>query len=200
MIDAWLQALGAWGYALLGFVAFLEYVVPPIPGDVVTVAGGAWAAHEERSLLVLHLAMTAGGVLGAAVMWAIGRAFEQRLAALDPQRKLFGLSVEQLHRTQAALRRRSTSLLVLNRFLPGFRAVVFFAAGASNVPFFKAIGLGALSAAMLNGLLLFAGVTIGHNEEALAAFFKRFQLAGFVLLGVVLLAFGARWLWRRRAG
>jgi membrane protein DedA with SNARE-associated domain len=139
-------------------------------------------------------------MLGIAVMWSIGRAFEQRLAALDPQRKLLWVSVEQIHRTQAALRRRSTSLLLLNRFLPGFRAVVFFAAGASNVPLFKSVALGGLSATMLNGLLLFAGVTIGHNEEALAAFFKRFQTLSFLLLAVVLLAFLARWLWRRRAG
>ena len=199
MIDAWLQALGAWGYALLGVVAFLEYVIPPIPGDVVGVAGGAWVALESRSPVLLLLVMTVGSMLGIAVMWSIGRAFEQRLAALDPQRKLLWVSVEQIHRTQAALRRRSTSLLVLNRFLPGFRAVVFFAAGASNVSLSKSVVLGGISATMLNGLLLFVGVSIGHNEEALAAFFKRFQTLSFLLLGVVLLAFLARWLWRRRA-
>lgn len=199
MIDAWLQTLGAWGYALLGAVAFLEYVFPPVPGDVATVAGGAWAALDGRSLVLLHLTMTTAGMLGAAVCWRVGRGFEHRLAAMDPARTVFGFSVEQLHKTQAALKRRATSLLLLNRFLPGFRAVIFFAAGASDVPLFKTIGLGAVSASMLNALLLFAGVTIGHNEEALVAFFKRFQTLSFLLLAVVLLVFLARWLWRRRA-
>src|SRR6185312_6256416 len=112
-------------------------------------------------------------------------------------KKLLWLSVKQIHATQAALVRRSTSLLVLNRFLPGFRAVVFFAAGASGVPLPKTLLLGAISATALNALLIFVGVSVGHNEEKLAEFFSRFRVASFILLGVVLLAFLARWLWRR---
>lgn len=199
MIDSWLQALGSWGYALLGFVAFLEYVIPPIPGDVLTVAAGAWAEHENRSFALLLLVMTTGATIGVGVMWRIGLAFEHRLAKMDPEKKLLWLSVKQIHDTQAALVRRSTSLLVLNRFLPGFRAVVFFAAGASGVPLPKTLLLGAISATALNALLIFVGVSVGHNEEKLAEFFSRFRVASFILLGVVLLAFLARWLWRRRA-
>ncbi len=197
--DAFLRTLGAWGYPILGLAALIEYVFPPFPGDTVTVIGGAWAGREERSVLLLHVVLTLGSVVGLAAMWRVGRSLGARTKDAADGTKVFGFEVEQVRKVQDLMRRRSTSLLLLNRFLPSFRSVVFLAAGAADVSFVKTVGLGAVSAAVFNALLIFVGVTIGDNAEQLATFFSRFRTASFILLGVIVLGFCARWLWRRRA-
>lgn len=197
-IDEWLGLIGAWGYALLGLTGFIEYVFPFFPGDVVTVTGGAWVEREHRSVALLFLALTIGSAAGLAVMWFVGRGLASRLDRLPPDKKFLGVSVEQLKKIEANMRRRSTWLLLGNRFMPGLRSVILLSAGAANVPLPKTLLLGSISAAAFNAILVFAGVTIGDNAEALAEFFSRFRVATAVFAGVVVVAIVARWVWRRR--
>ncbi len=198
MIDEWLRSLGSWGYLLLGLAALLEYLFPPFPGDTVTVAGGAWAARQDFSLVVLHLVLTAFSVLGVGLMWRLGRNLGGRLATAADDALVLGVPVAQLRRAQDAVKQRAVVLLLTNRFLPSFRAVLFLAAGSAGVPLPTCLALGAVSAAVFNALLLFVGATIGDNAERLAAFFSRFQTGSLVLLGVLALGFGLRWWWRRK--
>ncbi len=199
-VDAWLGVIGAWGYGLLGAACLLEYVLPIFPGDVVTVAGGAWVAREERSVALLFAALSLGSLLGLSAMWGVGRAFAKRVEALPDGATFVGVKVEQLRRVQQLMVRRSTVLLLGNRFMPGLRSVVLLSAGAAGVPYGKVLVLGSISAAVFNGILVFAGVTIGDNAEALATFFSRFRIATLSFLALVIIAFCASWLWRRRRG
>ncbi|PZR12858.1 MAG: hypothetical protein DI536_14975 [Archangium gephyra] len=197
-IDAWLGLIGAWGYGLLGGVGFLEYVFPFFPGDVVLVTGGAWVEREDRSILLLFMSLMLGSWLGLAVVWRVGRALASRIDSLPPGKKVLGVEVAQLRKIEARMRARSTWLLIGNRFMPGLRTVVLLSSGAANVPLPKVLLYGGISAAAFNALLIFVGITIGDNAEALATFFSRFRTASFSLVGVVVAVFIARWVWRRR--
>ena len=110
---------------------------------------------------------------------------------------MLGLQVGQIRRTQALMRERGGWLLVTNRFLPSFRSVLFVAAGAAGVPLWRTLLLGTVSAALFNALLLGAGVAVGDNAEAIAAFLRTFRTASILGVAVVALLFLARFLWRR---
>lgn len=197
-VDAWLQVIGAWGYALLGLAALVEYLLPIFPGDVVVVSGGAWLAREHRSVALLMTALTLGSALGLTVTWFIGRRLAGRLHRLPPEGRVLGVKVAQLQRAEAAINRRAAWWLLGNRFMPGLRTVVLISSGVAGVPLWRVLVFGSLSGLVFNGLLVFAGVTIGDNAEALATFFLHFRrtTAGVAALVVVVLV--ARWWWRRR--
>lgn len=197
-IDAWLGMIGAWGYGLLGGAGFIEYVFPFFPGDVVLVTGGAWVERENRSVLLLFASLMLASWLGLAVVWRVGRALASRIDSLPPDKKVLGVSVAQLKKIETRMRERSTWLLIGNRFMPGLRTVILLSAGAANVPLPKVLLFGGISAAAFNALLIVVGITIGDNAEALATFFSRFRTATFALVGVVVVVFIARWVWRRR--
>ncbi|MGV3621313.1 MAG: DedA family protein [Archangium sp.] len=197
-IDAWLGMIGAWGYGLLGGAGFLEYIFPFFPGDVVLVTGGAWVEREDRSIALLFCALMLASWAGLAVVWRVGRALASRLDESPPDKKVLGVPVAQLKKIEARMRERSTWLLIGNRFMPGLRSVILLSAGAANVPLPKVLLFGGLSAAAFNALLIFVGITIGDNAEKLATFFSRFRTATFALVGVVIVVFIARWVWRRR--
>jgi len=179
---------------LLFLAAFVEYVFPPFPGDLLVVLGAWYATHGRLSWPVTFVAVTGGAVVGAAVDWRVGRWLGARIG----ERAAAGrLDRQQVERFEAAYRRWGGLLLVANRFLPGIRAFFFVAAGASGIPLWEVLLFGGLSAVLWNGLLLAAGAYLARNQEELIGLVERYNMVVLALLGLALLV-GGLWLWRRR--
>ena len=195
--DAFIQTLGAWGYPGLGLAALIEYVFPPFPGDTVVVLGGAWAEREYRSLVLVELVLTAGSLIGMALTWRLGRSLSDRIRQAPEGSRLLGLQVGQIRRAQTLMRARGGWLLLANRFLPSFRSVLFVAAGASDVPLWRTLALGTVSAVAFNTVLLSVGVVVGDNAERIADFLRTFRTASIAAVAFVAVLFLARFLWRR---
>ncbi|MDX2014213.1 MAG: DedA family protein [Myxococcaceae bacterium] len=197
--DALVHSLGPWGALLLGVAALLEYVVPPFPGDSVTLLGGAYIARGEHPLVLVLAALLTFSLVGMAATWRVGLALGRRLDATKEGPLAFGLTHEQLQRGLEVMRTRGDWVLVLNRFMPSFRAMVFVAAGASGVPLPRVLALGSASALAWNVLLLAVGYNVGANAEALEAWLSRYRTVALAVSVAALVAFvGLRW-WRRRS-
>ncbi|WP_426735731.1 DedA family protein [Myxococcus faecalis] len=197
-IDQLIGALGPLGLLVLGVAAALEYVVPPFPGDTITLLGGVYAVRGEQSMVLVFLVVTAGSVVGAAINYAVGHWLAGRFDA-NPGRSYLGISHSRLSEVQARMRRNGPWLLLANRFLPGIRGLIFVAAGASRVPRINALGLGALSAMAHTGLVLALGAAVGGNLEKLSALMSRYQYAVVGLVAVGAVAVLVRMFARRRA-
>ncbi len=168
-------------YLTLAMAALVEYVVPPFPGDTVALAGVFLAATAGWSPLCVHLALTAGSIVGGLMAWFFGR----WLAAHQQQwpRFLQGPRTEEaLAEVRRRFERHGPAYLVLNRFLPALRAFFFVGAGLSGTSALAVAIWGGVSAALWNGLLLAAGYLVGENWERLQGVYR---LYGLVVLGIV---------------
>lgn len=185
-IDQLISSLGLLGLLVLGLAAALEYVVPPFPGDTITLLGGVYAVRGTQPWPLVFLVVTAGSVVGAAINYWVGHWLAKRFDA-HPGKSYFGITHARLEQVQARMRRNGPWLLLANRFLPGIRGLIFVAAGAAHMPRFNALLLGALSAMAHTGLVLALGAAVGGNLERLAAVVTRYQYAvvGLVVVGVV---------------
>jgi membrane protein DedA with SNARE-associated domain len=196
-IDQLISSLGPLGLLVLGLAAMLEYIVPPFPGDTVTLLGGVYAVRGTQPWPLVFLVVTAGSVAGAAINYQVGRWLARRFDA-HPGKSYFGITHARLEEVQARMRRNGPWLLLANRFIPGIRGLIFVAAGAAEMPRFNALLLGALSAMAHTGLVLGLGAAVGGNLERLTALVSRYQWAviGLVVVGVI--AVLVRMLARRR--
>ena len=111
---------------------------------------------------------------------------------------MVGLKVAQIRKGQRLMRTRSTWVLLANRFLPSFRSALFVAAGASDVPLWRTLLFGTISATAFNALLLGVGVAVGDNAEKIAAFLRDFRYLSIAVVAVLGVLFLARFLWRKR--
>ncbi len=182
---------------LLG-ASFIEYVFPPFPGDLLVVLGAWYAVHGELSWPATFASVTGGAIAGAWVDHRIGRSLGRRL-----DRRLAAgsaLSEERLLRFEAAYRRWGSWLLLANRFLPGVRAFLFLAAGASGIPLGRVLFLGAVSAALWNALLLSVGAFLARNLGELVRWVEGYTRVAWSVLAAAALAWLVWWLLRRRAG
>ena len=194
-LDSILGKAGPAAPLLLFLASFLEYVFPPVPGDAVAVLGAWYATHGGLSWTTLFVALTMGALGGTAFDWRMGRWLG---AHLDQRVAVGRLDRDKLERFEKAYRRWGGLLLIANRFLPGIRAFFFLAAGATEIPLWKVLLYGGISAALWNVLLLCAGALLAKNEMELLGLFARYDVVAWivVLAGCAIAVFV--WL-RRRA-
>lgn len=193
-----IAATGPAAPAILFFATFVEYVFPPFPGDLLVLLGAWYAVQGALSWPMTFVSVTAGALAGAWLDYRIGAAVGRRIERRVAERRESQLAL-RVARFEASYRRFGAWLLVANRFLPGVRAVVFLAAGASRLPLGKVLACGALSAALWNALLLTLGGLLAHNLDELQLLFRQYTRAAgvAVVVGLALLLVGA-WVRRRR--
>jgi membrane protein DedA with SNARE-associated domain len=192
-IQAWLEAHeGPSAYLVLGLAAMLEYVVPPLPGDTITLFGVSLASSAGWSPWAIYGALNAGAVLGGQLAYYAGRLVAPRERR---PRWLRGPRFEaELERVLELYRTRGALALALNRFVPAFRSVFFVGAGIAGLSPGPVLLWGAVSACAWNGLLVGAGVFFGATLEALEEGLRSYALFVVVVLAVL----GVGWLVRRR--
>jgi len=186
-----------WALAVLFASSILEYVFPPFPGDTVTLAGAVLAYVGGWHPLYVLLALTLGSLAGSALDFWFG------LKALTPERlarspRLAARSAS-IDRVLAAYRRFGPAFLLLNRFMPGVRALFFVAAGMAGIPLRAVLLYSAASSLAWNMMLMAAGFLIGDNIPLLESLFSTWSSALWLLLAAAALWLLARHLRRRRS-
>lgn len=183
-LDSWMLKVGPAGVVVLALAAFAEYVFPPLPGDTVVLLGGVYAVRGQQNWLLVLLAIIAGSTLGALVQFWVGALISRRVEH-HPDGKTLGIRHRMLLAQMAKMRTRSWLWVLFNRFIPGVRALIFLAAGASRLPLLRTMLLGIVSSIAWNLLLLGAGVLVGGNALKLESLVDRYQT---LALGVVVAA------------
>jgi membrane-associated protein len=178
-----LQSLPIWvTYLALFAAALIEYVLPPVPGDTIVVAGAVLVGGFGWSLAGVYGVVTLGALVGAALDYELGRWLVRsgRYERIKPSRRAVVDDLVQ------RLGRHGAVYLVLNRFLPGIRAFFFVAAGLAGIRLPAVLLWAGLSAMAWNALLVAAGYALGDNLEALETWFQRYTAVAWTVVGLIL--------------
>ncbi len=192
----WLQTLPPFGiYATLFFVAYVENLVPPFPGDVNVVVGGYLVGLGIIGFVPVVLVVSVGSALGFMTMYALGTVLGD--AVEDPNRMRW-IPKAPMQTGKKWLQRWGYGVVAVNRFLSGTRAVITLLAGASDLKPFRTAILALVSALAWYTLLVYAGYSVGANWEAILPLLA---LYGRVIMGILMGVAGilvARWWIRTR--
>jgi len=179
-----------WGLLLVAVSATVEYLFPPFPGDSVTVVAAMLIPKAGWPVTGVFGALLAGTVVGATVNWYVGR----WLASTERE----GTWIHRwLHRDSVASRvdtlhrqfdRWGSIYIVLNRFVPAFRALFFIAAGHAGLDLRKVLFWGIVGAALYNAALLAVGAAVGYNLEALAGWIQTYSRFFLLAVGIAVVA------------
>lgn len=198
ILDA-LRALMALPVALLYLVlaagAALENVFPPIPADVIVVAGGVLAAQGVILPWALFAVTWIPNVAGALGVFYLARRYGARFFQMPIARWL--LREHQLEGLARFYARWGVPAIFLGRFLPGWRAIVPVFAGVSHMRPSRVIPPLALASALWYVVLIQVGLLAGRNLGTIVRVVGGIQ---HVLLWVALaiLVIVAAWWWRTR--
>ncbi len=127
--------LGAWAYAVIPALAFLEtgaFVGLVVPGETAVLVGGVVAERGEVSLVPLIGLVWAAAVAGDLVSFLIGRRLGRPF--LERHGGRLGIGGDQLARVERFFDRFGGRAVLLGRFVGVLRALTPFVAGASGFP------------------------------------------------------------------
>ena len=68
-----IQLMGQFGYIGVFLLIAIENIFPPIPSEVVLLFGGFMTTYTELNIVGMVIASTLGSLLGAIVLYYIGR-------------------------------------------------------------------------------------------------------------------------------
>jgi membrane protein DedA with SNARE-associated domain/membrane-associated phospholipid phosphatase len=204
IIDDIAQALGAWTYALVGVMAYLEtgaFVGLVAPGETVVIAGGVIAGQGEIDLIPLIGLVWLCAVLGDTTSFYLGRRLGRRF--LERHGPRLKITPERLSSVEGYFDRHGGKTILIGRFIGLVRALAPFIAGTSGMPYrrfipFSIVGTGLWATtfcvlgyifwrsfdqvAHLAGQAIFGfGVTVGVIVGIVVAYRRRAEIRAWIL-------------------
>jgi membrane protein DedA with SNARE-associated domain/uncharacterized tellurite resistance protein B-like protein len=181
---------------VLGLLAALENVIPPLPTDA-AVALGAFLSHRGVTTpLGVFLVIWISNMAGAVVVYVLARRYGRRLFASRAGRRL--LAPSALAAIEREYLRFGIAGIFVARFLPGFRAVVAPFAGLAAIGAARSLLPMALASALWYGGITLLGTALGTQWSRIESILHRVNSGLAMAGGVATVALVVWWLLRRR--
>lgn len=198
-LSGWVaDVMDALGWPGVFLLTLLETVFPPIPSEVVLPLGGFLAYDGRMNLAAVFVAATAGGVLGAFLLYELARRIGQR-RAIALLAKMPLVDEDDADAANRWFRRHGRSAVFFGRLIPGVRSLISLPAGAAEMPLGQFLVYTTAGTALWNALLIGGGYALGSQWDSVSAYADVFDkvVIGAVVLAVALLV--VRQVRKRRA-
>jgi len=189
------DAVTSAGYAGLFAAMVAENLFPPIPSEIVLPLAGFEVSQDNLAFVPALLAATAGSLVGALLLYAVGR-FGGR-ALVFRWGRVLRVGPADLERAERWFDRWGDWVVLGARIVPIARSVVSIPAGLARMPLIRFSLLTTFGSMVWNLILISAGHQLGVNWEEVSDFVARYSDVMLVLtVGLALAA--VIWLVRRR--
>jgi len=194
-LEAFVQSYGAWVYALLFLIIFVEtgvVVMPFLPGDSLLFIVGALCGAGLMDWSVAASVMLAAAILGDQTNYMIGRYFGPKVFQWENSR-FFNRNA--FNRAHDFYERYGGVTIIIARFMPFIRTFAPFVAGVAEMTRSKFTAYNAIGAILWVIGLTAAGYFFG-NLPWVQANLSKIIWALVIVPGLIAIFSG----WRARAG
>jgi membrane protein DedA with SNARE-associated domain len=188
-----LAALGSVG---LLFLMLAENLFPPIPSEAILPLAGFLVSRGELGGVQAIIAATTGSLLGALVLYILGRWGGRAVVLRYGQ--VLRVKESDLTRAEGWFDEYGDWVVLIGRMVPLARSVVSIPAGMMRMPIGRFVLLTTLGSALWNTLLVGAGWFLGANWERVAAIVGTISNVVFLVALVAVVLLGVYWFRRFR--
>jgi membrane protein DedA with SNARE-associated domain len=189
-----IEIIEQFGYLGIASLVALENIFPPIPSEVILTFGGFVTTISRLNMPGVVLAATIGSVIGALVLYGVGRLLNterlERLCASRPGR-LLRLKREDVRRAEGWFERYGYPAVFLCRFVPIVRSLISVPAGMAGMRLRPFLLLTAAGTLIWNIVLVWLGHLAGDAWENIAAYVDTYATLVMAALVIIVLIFGA---------
>lgn len=171
-------------YVVLFFFAFIENILPPSPSDFVVLFGATLIANSTLGFIPILLITSVGSALGFIVMYFIGEFLGEKLLRSG---KFRFIKQESLDKADRFFHKYGYNIILINRFLPGTRAVVSFFSGVHKLKPTRTFIYAAVSSFVWNAILIFLGIQLGNNLELVDKYLSEYSQIILSITGLIII-------------
>lgn len=170
-------------YAVVGLLAIVENVFPPVPADTAVAVGAFVSTGGAVSASVVFLVTWVANVLGAVAVFFVARQLGRPFVRGPLGRRL--MRPEALDRLERLHHRFGLLGIFLSRFIPGVRALMPPFAAVAGVPPMRFIVPTVLASGIWYGALTIVVVTFAEQIKDVLRWIDRVN-QGAMILGIVI--------------
>lgn len=199
-MSAWIesmvhQIMDTLGYTGVGLLMFLECVFPPIPSELIVPFAGFASASGRFDFILICVVATLGSVVGAVVLYYIGKLVggERLMGWTDRYGKWLGVSGKDIKKAMQWFDRYGSAVVFFCRFVPGVRSLISIPAGMASMHMIPFLFYTTVGSALWVILLAYVGLQLGQNYELVDQYIGPIGTIVLVVVAIVVVA----WLvWR----
>jgi undecaprenyl-diphosphatase len=194
-IVEWIQPIFAVaGYYIVAAAVLAErsiFIGLVVPGDFILALGGVYAARGTMSLALVVLIGTVGAIIGESIGYWVGRRYGMGVIKHIP---LVRRLEEPLERAQEYFKKHGGRTVAIGRFATAVGAFIPFTAGVAKMPYRRFLLFDVPAIIVWATSISLFGYLFGENLAFVDKVLSRF---GYFVLGLVVVIFGVRFLWRK---
>ncbi|MCR2806142.1 DedA family protein [Paenibacillus soyae] len=190
-MESWItEFMEQFGYLGILLLIALENLFPPIPSEVILTFGGFMTTYTSLTPLGVIVVATLGSLIGAIILFYIGRLLgvERLEKIVDRWGRLLRVKKEDIRKADAWFDKYGYWAVFLCRMVPLIRSLISLPAGMSGmklVPFLFFTTIGTL---IWNTILVFVGAAVGDNWEQIVEFMDVYSNIAYALIALVAIA------------
>ena len=189
--------LNHYGYLAVAGLVLVEDFGVPVPGETTLILAAVYAGTGRLSVWLVGLIGFAAAITGDNIGFAIGH-FGGRALVERFGRYIF-LTSERLDRAADFFDRHGGKIIVVARFVEGLRQANGIIAGITGMHWARFLAFNALGAALWVAVWTSVGYFSGNHIDTIYHDATRYSTYFAIVVGVLILAWIGRRVWRRRA-
>ena len=179
---------GHFGYIGVFLLITIENIFPPIPSEVILLFGGFMTTYSSMNVIGVIIASTLGSVLGAIILYYIGKILnKERLKKIITSKpgKLLRLKPEDIDKADEWFESKGNKTVFFCRFVPVIRSLISIPAGMSEMPMKKFLIYTTAGSLIWNAALTIAGSIVGENWTSIVEIMDSYSHIAVIVLAII---------------
>ncbi len=176
------------GYLGVFLLIAIENIFPPIPSEVILVFGGFMTTYTTLNIPIMILAATLGSLVGAIVLYYIGKIFnKERLKRIIGGKigKVLRLKASDIEKADKWFDTKGNKTVFFCRFIPIVRSLISIPAGMSEMPMQRFLIYTILGSLIWNTVLIVVGSIVGDKWETIVGYLDNFSNVILIILVII---------------
>ncbi|MFP4974890.1 DedA family protein [Paenibacillus sp. CN-4] len=188
------------GYVGIAAMLALENVFPPIPSEVILPFGGFMTTTSNLTVPGVVIAATIGSLIGAIILYGIGRLLDvNRLEKIiDRWGRVLRVSKDDLRKAERWFEKYGYWTVLFCRMVPLIRSLISVPAGMARMKFGLFMLYTTVGTLIWNVILVVIGAALGENWEEITHFMDGYSNVFYAIIAAALLAVAYLYFRRRK--
>lgn len=184
MQDWIINLMNQFGYIGIALLIAIENIFPPIPSEVILTFGGFMTTQSSMNIWLVSLFATIGSVVGAIVLYYVGRLVTPERLGKIIDKWGFILRVKRRHikKAESWFQRHGNITVFFCRFVPIIRSLISIPAGMAKMEMGAFLLYTTLGTAIWNVVLVSLGSYAGEQWETIVNYINTYSHIVLIIL------------------
>jgi len=196
------EFMNQFGYIGIFLLISLENIFPPIPSEIILTFGGFMTTYTNMSIPVVIGFATAGSVVGAIVLYRVGRFMDAKKleGIINRWGHILRIKAKDIQKADSWFNRHGYLAVFFCRMVPIVRSLISVPAGMANMKFGVFMIYTIAGTLIWNTVLIIAGAMLGESWGKIVEFMDVYSYVTYVVLGLLAVGFILYLIIKKRRG